>query len=105
MTQIIIGLFLFLVTFVLLQRDIEAHRLNFIRFFTFFTAFLFLFSGFVKIGGKTAEQNYNEGYKDGQTDMLIGIQKYELNFKYEKINGEFIPTDTLFIKIDESFCH
>jgi len=43
---------------------------------------------------------YSRGIKEGQIEMLKGNQKYEMNIRYEKIDGEFVPVDTLFIKID-----
>ena len=41
----------------------------------------------------------NGTYKDGQIDVLKGIQAYEIHYVYPK--GDTIPSDTLYLKIEE----
>ena len=46
-----------------------------------------------------SESGLLEGRKHGQKDALKGKFDYEMKILYEEENGEFIPVDTLFLKL------
>lgn len=43
---------------------------------------------------------FDDGYKQGQIEMLKDNPKYEMEITYKKIDGEYVPTDTIYVKIN-----
>ena len=95
---LVIGIVLMVIAFIL--GIAGTIRLDFGWFIGYLAAFLFGIAYLLISSGDVMEENGKLiGHDEGQIDALKGIQTHQIHYVYPE--GDTIPSDTLYLKIEE----